>query len=79
MWAAVGLLVCLLPCGIACFRAKTSDRLAALEMVGVIVTLTLVFLCHGYHRIAFYDLPLTMAILSFGSGMVFARFLERWH
>ncbi|MFL5344548.1 MAG: monovalent cation/H+ antiporter complex subunit F [Hyalangium sp.] len=76
--AAAGMMLSLVPCVIACLRGKPVDRLASLEMAGVVTTLLLVLLAQGFHRIPFYDLALTLALLSFGSGLVFARFLERW-
>jgi multisubunit Na+/H+ antiporter MnhF subunit len=38
----------------------------------------LLVLCQAYDRIPFVDLALTLALLTFGAGLVFARFLERW-
>lgn len=77
-WAAAAMLAALVPCAVTCLRGSLADRLAGLEMTGVVVTLELVLLAQAYHRIPFYDLALTLALLSFGGGMVFARFLERW-
>jgi multicomponent Na+:H+ antiporter subunit F len=76
--AAAALMVALIPCGITCFRGKAQDRLVGLEMAGVVITLDMVLLVEGFNRLPFYDLPLTLAFLAFGGGMVFARFLERW-
>lgn len=76
--AAAGMMLSLVPCIITCLRGKPMDRLVSLEMGGVVTTLLLVLLSQGFHRIPFYDLALTLALLSFGSGLVFARFLERW-
>jgi multicomponent Na+:H+ antiporter subunit F len=76
--AAAGMMLSLVPCIITCLRGKPMDRLIGLEMAGVVTTLLLVLLSQGFHRIPFYDLALTLALLSFGSGLVFARFLERW-
>lgn len=78
MWAALALLMALIPTGIVCFRGAVEDRLVGLEFAGVIVTLEMVLLIEGFHRPSFYDLPLTLALLSFGGGMVFARFVQRW-
>ncbi|HXE55118.1 MAG TPA: MrpF/PhaF family protein [Tepidisphaeraceae bacterium] len=78
LYAAACMMAALLPCLITVFRGKPGDRLAALEMGSVIVTLEMVLLAQGYHRPVMYDLALTLALLSFGGGMVFARFLERW-
>jgi len=47
-------------------------------MAGMIVTLLLVMLAEGMSRVNFYDLALALALLAFGGGLVFARFLERW-
>lgn len=72
------LLLALVPCGIAAFRGDVMERLVGLEMAGMIVTLLLVMLAQGMSRVNFYDLALALALLSFGGGLVFARFLERW-
>ncbi len=68
---------CLVPCAWMCLRGSPERRLVGLEMTGVILTILLVLLTVGYGRLPFIDLPLTLAILTFGSGLVFARFLEK--
>jgi multicomponent Na+:H+ antiporter subunit F len=78
LWAALALLVAIVPCFIVCLRGELEDRLIGLEMAGAIVTLELVLLAQGYQHSYLYDLPLMLAFLSFGGGMVFARFVERW-
>jgi multicomponent Na+:H+ antiporter subunit F len=78
MWASCGVLLALVPCGAVCFRGGISDRLVGLEMTGTLVTILLLLLAEGFGRPSLFDLPLTLAILAFGSGMVFARFLQRW-
>ena len=72
------LLFALVPCGIAAFRGDVMERLVGLEMAGMVYTLLLVMLAEGMHRVSFYDLALALALLAFGGGMVFVRFLERW-
>lgn len=76
--AAGALLVCLVPAGVVCLRGDAIDRLVGLELTGTLATVTLVLLAEGFHRVSFLDLPLTLALLSFAGGLVFARFLERW-
>lgn len=78
LWAAEAMLLALIPAGIACFRGTIGDRLAALELGSAILILELIVLSEGLHRSIDLDLPLTLAFLSFGAGMVFARFLQRW-
>jgi multicomponent Na+:H+ antiporter subunit F len=78
LWNATVLLAALAPCGIVCFRGTVEDRVVGLEMTGVVVVLELMLLAQGFHRVPFYDLPLTLAVLSLGGGLVFVRFLQRW-
>jgi multicomponent Na+:H+ antiporter subunit F len=78
LWAALALLVALVPCLYVSASKPVEDRLVALEFASCIVTLELMLMAEGFCRPAFYDLPLTLALLSFGAGMVFARFLQRW-
>lgn len=67
----------LIPCAWMCLRGPAEKRLVGLEMTGAIITILLVLLTVGYGRLPFMDLPLTLAVLSFGAGVVFARFLEK--
>jgi len=78
LWSTVALMFALLPCLYICAFKPLPDRLVALEFASCIITLQMVCLAEGFHRPSFYDLPLTLALLSFGGGMVFARFLQRW-
>ena len=76
--AATVLLFALIPCGVTVFRGGAPNRLVGLEFSSMITVLLLVLLAEGSHRVNFYDLGLALALLSFGGGLVFARFLERW-
>lgn len=78
LWAALALVPALVLCCVVCFSGTIEDRLVGLEFAGCVVTIELIFLAEGFHRPSFFDLPLTLAFLSFGSGMVFARFVQRW-
>jgi multicomponent Na+:H+ antiporter subunit F len=46
-------------------------------MTNLIVTIALVLFTIGFGRTPFMDLPLALAIMSFGGGLVFARFLGK--
>jgi multicomponent Na+:H+ antiporter subunit F len=76
--AATAMTLCLIPCGIVCLRGEPEDRLVGLECAGNLLALILLLLSEGYGRAPFEDLSLTVALLAFGGGLVFARFLERW-
>lgn len=78
-WLAAAYAVggCLIPCALMCLRGSPERRLVGLEMTGTIVIFLLALLAAGMHRTILIDLPLTLAILSLGGGLVFARFLEK--
>ncbi len=78
MLAALALLLTLVPCAIVVTRGPAVDRLVALETANGIETLLLLVLAEAFNRSAFFDLALTLALLSFAGAMVFARFFERW-
>lgn len=70
-------LVSLLPCAWMTLRGRAFRRLVGLELTGTIATLLLLTWSQAESRSSLLDLGLTMAFLSFGAGLVFARFLER--
>jgi multisubunit Na+/H+ antiporter MnhF subunit len=78
-WLTTGAIVCatLIPCADMCLRGSPERRLVGLEMTSLIITIALVLFTIGFGRIPFIDLPLALAIMSFGGGLVFARFLEK--
>lgn len=78
LWAASGILAALVPCGVVCFHGPAEDRLVGLEMAANLVALELLLFAEGFHRSFLFDLPLALALLSFGSAMVFTRFIQRW-
>lgn len=76
--AATALLFCLMPIAAVCLRGEAMDRLVGLEAAGTVATLELEMLAEAFGRTWLFDLPLTLALLAFAGGLVFARFLERW-
>ncbi len=78
LWAALAMLLALVPCAILSFRGPLTDRLVGLQATAVVVTLELILLVEGVQRTPMHDLGLTMALLTFGGGLVFTRFVERW-
>lgn len=76
--AATVLPLALIPCvKVGFFSPHPIARLAALEMATVVLVFELVLYAQATERVPFYDLPLALTLLSFGSGLVFAHFLER--
>jgi multisubunit Na+/H+ antiporter MnhF subunit len=77
LMAACGVGAALIPCTAMCLHGSPERRLVGLEMTSLVVTITLVLLTVGFGRLPFIDLAVALVILSFGGGMVFARFLEK--
>jgi multicomponent Na+:H+ antiporter subunit F len=67
----------LIPCAWMCLRGNAERRLVGLEMTSLMVIFALVLFTVAFGRMPFIDLALTAAIMSFGGGIVFARFLEK--
>jgi multicomponent Na+:H+ antiporter subunit F len=76
--AAMVLLFALLPCMAVAVKGDPLTRLLALEMGSMIAVLEMVLLTEWMGNPNFLDLPLCLALLSFGGSLVFVRFLERW-
>lgn len=77
MLASIAIGAALIPCAWMCLRGTPERRLVGVEMTGTLATIELILLTIGYGRLPFIDLPLTLAVLTLGAGLVFARFLEK--
>ena len=78
--AAIALLVTLAPCAVVCFHPRSSpvDRLISFELASVIDTLIFLLLAQAFGRSVYFDLAVSLAVLSLAGGLVFAHFMERW-
>jgi multicomponent Na+:H+ antiporter subunit F len=79
LWLIAGAAVstALLPCADMCLRGSPERRLVGMEMASMLVIMAMVLFTVGFGRVPFIDLPLALAIMSFGGGLVFARFLGK--
>jgi hypothetical protein len=76
--AAIGMLLAAVPCLAVVWRSQTMEAVVAYEAIGSISVLTLILLAEGFRRTGEFELPVLLAVLLLGSGLVFVRFLERW-
>ncbi len=78
-WVIAGMAVAagLVPCAAMSLRGSPERRLVGMQMANLLLTLALVMFTVGWGQDAYMDLPLTLAVMSFGGGLVFARFLEK--
>ena len=76
--AAIAMLLSLIPCLVVLWGATAMDAVVAYEAVSAVVVMVLVLLAEGFRRPGEFELPVLLAVLMLGSGLVYVRFLERW-
>ena len=76
--AAIAMLAAVVPCGITVVRGTVMAALVAYEAISAITVMVLILLAEGFRRSGELELAVLLAVLLFGSGLIFARFLERW-
>jgi multisubunit Na+/H+ antiporter MnhF subunit len=54
------------------------SAVVAYEAISSVAVLVLMLLAEGFGRLGEFELAAVLAALLLGSGLVFARFLERW-
>ena len=60
------------------WQGTAMEAVVAYEAISSIVVMVLVLLAEGFNRSGELELPVVLAVLLFGSGLVFVRALERW-
>ncbi len=76
--AAIAMLVALIPAGIVMARGTQADAVVGYEFITTIVVLVLALIVEGFGRSGLFELPVLLALLMYGSGLVFVRSLENW-
>jgi multicomponent Na+:H+ antiporter subunit F len=76
--AAIAMLIGTIPCAIVVWRGELMAAVVAYEAISSIAVMVLALLAEGFRRSGEFELPVLLAVLLFGSGLVFVRFLERW-
>lgn len=76
--AAIVMLAGVIPCGIVVWRGTVMEAVVGYEAISSIAVMLLVLLSEGFQRFGELELPVVLAVLLFGSGLVFVRALERW-
>ncbi|MBO0776466.1 MAG: hypothetical protein J2P34_09135 [Actinobacteria bacterium] len=76
--AAIAMLIGMLPCLVVIWRGTAMQALVGYEAISSIAIMVLVLLTVGFRRSALMELPILLGVLLFGSGLVFARAMERW-
>ena len=76
--AAVAMLICMIPAGIVLARGDLPEAVVAYEFITAVIVMVLALLAQAFQRSGLFELPVLLALLMFGSGLVFVRAMERW-
>lgn len=73
--AAVVMLLALIPCGVVVARGSAMEALVAFEAISAVMVMVLILVSEALRRSGEFELPALLALLMYGSGLVYARFL----
>ena len=76
--AAIAMLIATIPAGIVLCRGGLAAAVVAYEFISAVVVMVLALLAQAFQRSSLFELPVLLALLMFGSGLVFVRAMERW-
>ncbi|HEY1706177.1 MAG TPA: monovalent cation/H+ antiporter complex subunit F [Trebonia sp.] len=76
--AAIAMLVCLVPAGVVLVRGGAADAVVGYEFITSVLVMVFALLAEGFGRSSLFEFPVLLAVLLYGSGLVFVRTLERW-
>jgi multisubunit Na+/H+ antiporter MnhF subunit len=76
--AAIAMLVAMVPAGLTIARGTPADAVIGYEFITAVAVMIFALLAEGFQRPSLFEFPVLMAVLLYGSGLVFVRALERW-
>jgi multisubunit Na+/H+ antiporter MnhF subunit len=76
--AAIAMLIAIIPAGIVLCRGELAASVVAYEFITSVIVIVLALLAQGFKRSSEFELPVLLAVLMYGSGLVFVRVMERW-
>jgi multisubunit Na+/H+ antiporter MnhF subunit len=76
--AAIAMLICLVPAGIVIARDDLPAAVVGYQFITAVMVMVLALLAQAFGRSGLFELAVLLALLMFGSGLVFVRALEGW-
>lgn len=76
--AAIAMLICLIPAGVVIARDDLPAAVVGYQFITAVMVMVLALLAQAFGRSGLFELAVLLALLMFGSGLVFVRALERW-
>jgi multisubunit Na+/H+ antiporter MnhF subunit len=75
---AIVMLASMVPAGVVLCRGDLPASVVAYEFITSVAVMVLALLAQAFRRSGEFELTVLMALLLFGSGLVFVRTIERW-
>jgi multisubunit Na+/H+ antiporter MnhF subunit len=76
--AAIAMLISLIPAGLVVARGDLPSAVVGYEFITAVVVMVLALLAQAFQRSSLFELAVLLALLMFGSGLVFVRVVEGW-
>ena len=76
--AAIAMLIAVIPAGVVVCRGDLAAAVVGYEFISAVMVMVLALLAQAFQRPSLFELPVLLAMLMFGSGLVFVRAMERW-
>jgi multisubunit Na+/H+ antiporter MnhF subunit len=76
--AAIAMLIVMVPAAVTIVRATDADAVVGYQFITAVAVMILALLAEGFKRPSLFELPVLLAVLLYGSGLVYVRALERW-
>ena len=76
--AAIAMLICLIPAGIVIARDDLPAAVVGYQFITAVMVMVLALLAQAFGRSSLFELPVLLALLMLGGGLVFVRAMERW-
>ena len=76
--AAIAMLVVMVPAGLTIVRGTSADAIVGYEFITGVAVMIFALLAEGFKRPSLFEFPVIVAVLLYGSGLVYVRALERW-
>ena len=74
---AIVMLIAMVPAAVVVARGGVPDAVVAFQGIASAIVMVLALIAEGFNRSGEFELPMLSAVLLYGSGLVFVRFMER--
>jgi multisubunit Na+/H+ antiporter MnhF subunit len=76
--AATAMLIAIIPAAIVLCRGELAASVVAYEFITAVMVMVLALLAQAFQRSSLFELTVLLAVLMYGSGLVYVRAMERW-